>query len=92
MRIDLKSALSSLPLPATAAWPEDVWDKTVFSHGIMSLLVFIPRGRDDQNHLDTGVANSALIATSSRENSYFFMRDREFFPNWEQQPQMILDS
>jgi mannose-6-phosphate isomerase-like protein (cupin superfamily) len=48
MRIDLKSALSSLPLPATAAWPEGVWDKTVFSHGTMSVLVFTPRGRDYQ--------------------------------------------
>ena len=48
MRIDLKSALSSLPLPATATWPEGVWDKTVFSHGTMSVLVFTPRGRDYQ--------------------------------------------
>ena len=48
MRIDLKSALSSLPLPATPAWPEGVWDKTVFSHGTMSVLVFTPRGRDYQ--------------------------------------------
>jgi hypothetical protein len=43
MRIDLKSALSSLPLPATTTWPEGVWDKTVFSHGTKSVLVFTPR-------------------------------------------------
>jgi mannose-6-phosphate isomerase-like protein (cupin superfamily) len=49
MSIALKSALSSLPLPATTAWPEGVWDKTVFSHGTMSVLVFTPRGRDYQN-------------------------------------------
>ena len=48
MRIDLKSALSHLPLPATAAWPEGVWDKTVFEHGTMSVLVFTPRGHDYQ--------------------------------------------
>jgi mannose-6-phosphate isomerase-like protein (cupin superfamily) len=48
MRIDLKSALSSLPLPPTTAWPEGVWDKAVFSHGTMSVLVFTPRGRDYQ--------------------------------------------
>jgi mannose-6-phosphate isomerase-like protein (cupin superfamily) len=48
VRIDLKSALSSLPLPATTAWPEGVWDNTVFSHGTMSVLVFTPRGRDYQ--------------------------------------------
>ena len=47
-RIGLKSALSSLPLPATTTWPEGVWDKTVFSHGTMSVLVFTPRGRDYQ--------------------------------------------
>lgn len=47
MRIDLKSTLSSLPLPATTTWPEGVWDKTVFSHGTISVLVFTRRGRDD---------------------------------------------
>ncbi|MGA7156436.1 MAG: cupin domain-containing protein [Acidobacteriaceae bacterium] len=48
MQIDLKSALSHLPLPATAAWPEGVWDKTVFEHGTMSVIVFTPRGHDYQ--------------------------------------------
>jgi mannose-6-phosphate isomerase-like protein (cupin superfamily) len=48
MVIDLKIALSQLPLPATAAWPEGVWDKTMLEHGTMSVLVFAPRGRDYQ--------------------------------------------
>jgi mannose-6-phosphate isomerase-like protein (cupin superfamily) len=48
MRIDLKSALAHLPLPATATWPEGVWDKTVFEHGTMSVIVFTPRGQDYQ--------------------------------------------
>jgi len=48
MRIDLKSALSSLPLPTTTTWPEGVWDKTVFAHGTMSVLVLTFRGRDYQ--------------------------------------------
>ena len=48
MHFDLKSALSPLPLPATATWPEGVWDKTVFEHGTMSVLVFTPRGNDYQ--------------------------------------------
>ncbi|MGC2618559.1 MAG: cupin domain-containing protein [Acidobacteriaceae bacterium] len=48
MHIDLKSALSHLPLPATATSPEGVWDKTVFTHGTMSAIVFTPRGRDYQ--------------------------------------------
>lgn len=48
MVIDLKAALAQLPLPATPAWPEGVWDKTVFEHGTMSVLVFTPRGQDYQ--------------------------------------------
>jgi mannose-6-phosphate isomerase-like protein (cupin superfamily) len=48
MHIDLQSALRHLPLPATAAWPEGVWDKTVFAHGTMSVIVFTPRGHDYQ--------------------------------------------
>ena len=48
MVIDLKTAVSHLPLPATPTWPEGVWDKTVFQHGTMSVLVFTPRGQDYQ--------------------------------------------
>jgi mannose-6-phosphate isomerase-like protein (cupin superfamily) len=48
MHIDLKSALALLPLPPNASWPEGVWDKTVFEHGTMSVIVFTPRGRDYQ--------------------------------------------
>lgn len=48
MHIDLKHALSLLPLPATTSWPEGVWDKTVLEHGTMSVIVFAPRGRDYQ--------------------------------------------
>ena len=48
MVIDLKAALSGLPLPATAAWPEGVWDKTMFAHGTMQVIVFAPRGKDYQ--------------------------------------------
>lgn len=48
MVIDLKTALSQLPLPATSTWPEGVWDKTLFGHGTMSVIVFTPRGHDYQ--------------------------------------------
>jgi mannose-6-phosphate isomerase-like protein (cupin superfamily) len=48
MHLDLRSALRHLPLPATAAWPQGVWDKTVFAHGTMSVIVFTPRGQDYQ--------------------------------------------
>jgi hypothetical protein len=40
MGIDLKTALTHLPLPATPAWPEGVWDKPLFQHGTMSVLIF----------------------------------------------------
>ena len=43
MHINLKSALENLPLPATTKWPEDLWDKTVFAHGTMSVLIFVPK-------------------------------------------------
>lgn len=48
MVIDLRTAMSYLPLPATSTWPEGVWDKTMFAHGTMSVIVFTPRGRDYQ--------------------------------------------
>ena len=48
MVIDLKTALAHLPLPATSTWPEGVWDKTMFEHGTMSVIVFTPRGQDYQ--------------------------------------------
>jgi mannose-6-phosphate isomerase-like protein (cupin superfamily) len=48
MVVGLKAALSQLPLPATPLWPEGVWDKTLFEHGTMSVVVFTPRGRDYQ--------------------------------------------
>jgi mannose-6-phosphate isomerase-like protein (cupin superfamily) len=48
VKIDLKTALSHLPLPATTSWPEGVWDKTMLEHGTMSVIVFAPRGRDYQ--------------------------------------------
>jgi len=48
MVIDLKTALLQLPLPATPTWPEGVWDKTLFEHGTMSVIVFTPRGSDYQ--------------------------------------------
>jgi mannose-6-phosphate isomerase-like protein (cupin superfamily) len=48
MVIDLRTALSQLPLPATPSWPEGVWDKTMFEHGTMSVIVFTPRSHDYQ--------------------------------------------
>jgi mannose-6-phosphate isomerase-like protein (cupin superfamily) len=49
MRIQLSDALSKLPLPATASWPEGVWDVAAFSRGTMSAILFTPRGKDYQS-------------------------------------------
>lgn len=48
MRIPIEDAFAKLPLPATARWPEGVWDTEAFAHGSMSLLLFTPRGKDYQ--------------------------------------------
>jgi len=48
MKFALTELLSKLPLPATKAWPEGVWDVEAFAHGSMSLIAFTPRGKDYQ--------------------------------------------
>lgn len=48
MKIALADLLKKLPLPATAKWPEGVWDLEGFTHGSMSLIVFAPKGKDYQ--------------------------------------------
>lgn len=48
MRIPLAESLATLPLPATARWPDGVWDTTAFAHGSMSVVLFAPRGTDRQ--------------------------------------------
>ena len=49
MRIPLKEVQARLPLPATADWPEGVWDVQAFAHGSMSAILFAPRGTDYQS-------------------------------------------
>jgi mannose-6-phosphate isomerase-like protein (cupin superfamily) len=39
---------SQLPLPATAKWPEGIWDIEALKHGTMSLILFAPKGKDYQ--------------------------------------------
>ena len=48
MRISLQDMLAKLPLPATAKWPQGVWDAEALAHGSMSLIVFAPVGTDYQ--------------------------------------------
>lgn len=47
-KISAADALRRLPLPATAKWPDGVWDAEVMRHGTMSAEIFAPRGRDHQ--------------------------------------------
>jgi len=42
------AALASLPLPASAKWPDGVFDVQVFANGDASLSLFAPRGEDRQ--------------------------------------------
>ena len=74
MVIDLKNALSQLPLPATPVWPEGVWDKTLFAHGTMSVIIFTPRGHDyqtkhgqDELYIVIKGSGTLLIEGSRRE-------------------------
>jgi mannose-6-phosphate isomerase-like protein (cupin superfamily) len=75
MVIDLKTALSQLPLAATSTWPEGVWDKTMFAHGTMSVIVFTPRGHDyqtkhSQDELYVVIKGSGTLLVEDR--SYTF--------------------
>lgn len=47
-RWTLDAVLASLPLPATAKWPDGVFDLRVFANGDASLSLFAPRGEDRQ--------------------------------------------
>lgn len=45
MRISLTDAMARLPLPATERWPEGVWDTEAFTHGSMSVVLFVPANK-----------------------------------------------
>ena len=47
-RWTLDATLAPLPLPATAKWPDGVFDLRVFANGDASLSLFAPRGEDRQ--------------------------------------------
>ena len=49
MRIALSEWRSRLPLPASAGWPQGVWDIEALTHGTMSVVLFAPRGTDYQS-------------------------------------------
>lgn len=49
MRISLSEWQTRLPLPASAGWPQGVWDIEALAHGTMSVVLFTPRGTDYQS-------------------------------------------
>jgi mannose-6-phosphate isomerase-like protein (cupin superfamily) len=66
MVIDLRTALSQLPLPSTP-----FWDKTMIEHGTMSVIVFTPRGHDyqtkhRQDELYIVIKGTLMIADAPR--------------------------
>ncbi len=52
MGISLSAWQARLPLPATAEWPQGVWDIEALTHGTMSVVLFTPRGTDYQSPHD----------------------------------------
>ena len=52
MHIRLDALRTQVPQPATAAWPQGVWDVEAMSRGSMSVIYFAPRGRDYQTSHD----------------------------------------
>ena len=51
-RWPLAQVLSRLPLPATAKWPQGVFDTEVFASPGLRLSLFAPRGEDRQSAHD----------------------------------------
>ncbi len=47
-QVRLHDLLARLPLPATAKWPDGVFDIKAFAHGGLTLELFAPRGVDRQ--------------------------------------------
>lgn len=52
MKFSFDEAIKKLPLPATAKWPEGVWDVDVYRHGTMNVILYCPHGKDYQTAHD----------------------------------------
>jgi len=48
MKISFEESLARLPLPATAKWPQGVWDVAAFERGGLTLELFAPKDNDYQ--------------------------------------------
>jgi mannose-6-phosphate isomerase-like protein (cupin superfamily) len=75
MRIPLNEILTRLPLPATARWPDGVWDIQAFAHGSMSVVLFTPRGIDyqcshQQDELYIVVRGSGVLVIDGNRHAF----------------------
>lgn len=71
MKLSLPALAAKLPRPATAEWPDGVFDIEALAHGTMSLQVFAPRGEDRQQpHIQDELY---IVASGSSD----FIRDGE---------------
>ncbi|NDV87090.1 cupin domain-containing protein [Aurantimonas aggregata] len=71
MKLSLPALVGKLPRPATAEWPDGVFDIEALAHGTMSLQVFAPRGEDRQQPHDQDELYIVAAGTSD------FIRDGE---------------
>ena len=75
MKISLENFITKLPLPATAKWPQGVWDVDAFKHGSMSVILYTPHGKDyqtahDQDELYIVVKGSGILVKADEQYSF----------------------
>lgn len=75
MHIRLDKLRAKVPLPATEAWPEGVWDVEALSHGTMSVIFFAPRGNDyqtshDQDELYVVISGSGVLVVEEERSTF----------------------
>jgi len=64
-----------LPLPATSAWPDGIWDTEVLRRGDVSLSLFTPRGADhqsvhEQDEVYLVIAGTGLLRSGDLEHAF----------------------
>lgn len=84
MKFSPDDLIKKLPLPATAKWPEGVWDVDAFTHGSMSLILYCPHGKDyqtphDQDELYFVVKGSGVLVIEDVDHP-FKVGDALFVP------------
>jgi mannose-6-phosphate isomerase-like protein (cupin superfamily) len=75
MKFSPSDLIKKLPLPATAKWPEGIWDVDVFKNGSMSLLLYCPHGKDyqtthEQDELYFVIKGSGILIKGNEKISF----------------------